>query len=194
MHHIYHTNALILGSRNRGEANRMIILLTRELGLIHAVAQGVRLGKSKLRYALTDYAYAKVDLVRGREVWRITSATPVTSFPGLRKNSSGVRMLVQISKLLNRLIRGESEFQEVLFDDVYAAYEFLDKEERTPEIYEAVELSLVLRLLKTLGYVSDGTLFGRVSAPFDPHTIDTTRLEKRQILIEINRALKESHL
>ncbi len=96
MHHIHHTNALILGSRNRGEANRVFTILTREMGLIHAVAQGVRLNKSKLRYALTDYSYAKIDLVRGKEVWRITSATPVNSFPGIRRNLKGLHLMASI--------------------------------------------------------------------------------------------------
>ena len=39
MHHIHHTNALILGSKAKGEANKVFTLLTRELGVIHAVAQ-----------------------------------------------------------------------------------------------------------------------------------------------------------
>jgi len=64
MHHIYHTHGFILSSRNNGEANRMLMIYTREMGLIRAVAQGIRLHKSKLRFTLQDFSYVNVDLVR----------------------------------------------------------------------------------------------------------------------------------
>ena len=42
MHHIYHTRGLILSSRNIGESSIMYAFYTREMGLIKAVAQGVK--------------------------------------------------------------------------------------------------------------------------------------------------------
>lgn len=195
MYHIHHTNSLILSSRNRGEANRVFTLLTREMGLVHAVAQGVRLNKSKLRYALTDYSYAKIDLVKGKEVWRITSATPVNSFSTIRHEMRGIQLLASISKLLRRLIRGEAEAHEAIFDDTLLAYQFLEQSDHGAHTYEVVELSLVLRILKTLGYISDNKFAEEyTTAPFAPHTIDMARFEKKTIIFEINRALRESHL
>ncbi len=194
-HHIYHTNAIILFSRNRGEANRVFALLTREMGLVHAVAQGVRLNKSKLRYALSDFSQAKVDLVRGKETWRITSATPVTSFPNIRKTLKGMHLLASVSKLLRRLIRGESEADASIYDDVLLAFQFLENGEHDAHTVEVVELTLVLRVLKTLGYISDNKFAEEyTNAPFDPANIDVARFEKKTILFEINRALRESHL
>ncbi len=195
MHHIHHTHALVLYSRNRGEANRVFTLLTREMGLVHAVAQGIRLQKSKLRYALTEYAYAKVDLVRGRETWRVTSAAPLRSFSGIRQTMKGVKLLASVSKLLRRLIRGEAEVTEQLFDDIITAYDFLEQQPYDASLYEVVELVLVLRVLKNLGYISDGQLAQEYTQmPFNPHAIDIERFEKKTIIFEINRALRESHL
>jgi DNA repair protein RecO (recombination protein O) len=195
MHHIYHTNSLILSSRNRGEANRMLTLLTREMGLVHAAAQGIRLNKSKLRYALSDYAYAKVDLVRGKELWRVTSATPVESFSTIRRTPNGIKLLASISKLLRRLVQGEAEFHESVFDDTLAAYRFLETGTPDAHTFEVVELVLVLRILKKLGYISDNKFADEYTQDaFDPLTIDYARFEKKTILFEINRALHESHL
>ncbi|MCE9517782.1 recombination protein O N-terminal domain-containing protein, partial [Candidatus Nomurabacteria bacterium] len=75
MHHIYHTKSFVIGSYNRGEANKILVLYTREMGLVRAVAQGIRLNKSKLRFGLQDFSYASVDLVRGRDIWRVTSGS-----------------------------------------------------------------------------------------------------------------------
>jgi len=86
MYRTYTTEAVVLGSRDAGEANKYYFLLTRELGLIHAFAQGVRELKSKLRYSLAELSYVKVSLVRGKEKWRLTSVVPLPELDGL-KNS-----------------------------------------------------------------------------------------------------------
>ena len=45
MHHIYETNAFVLKNIPHGEADAMLTLFTEELGLIRALAQGIRYEK-----------------------------------------------------------------------------------------------------------------------------------------------------
>jgi hypothetical protein len=52
----------------------MLSIFTRDFGLVTAVAQGIRLEKSKLRYYVQNYSFAVFSLVRGKEFWRLTSA------------------------------------------------------------------------------------------------------------------------
>jgi recombinational DNA repair protein (RecF pathway) len=97
--------------------------------------------------------------------------------------------------LLRRLIRGESETQESIFDDTLLAYNYLESVPHDAATYEVVELVLVLRILKMLGYISDNTFAEEyTTAPFAPASIDVARFEKKTIVFEINRALRESHL
>src|SRR3989344_9060093 len=74
MYRIYRTEGFVLGSSASGEASKIFPLSTKELGLIHALAQGVRETRSKLRYSLQDYMLSSFDLVRGKNGWRVTSA------------------------------------------------------------------------------------------------------------------------
>ena len=74
MHHIYHTEGIILGSRNFGEAGKHYYIFTRDLGMITATAQGVRKMSSKLRFVLQDFSYIKIDLVQGKNIFRVTNA------------------------------------------------------------------------------------------------------------------------
>ena len=53
-HHVYTTPAYLIESTPSGEANKSYLLFTKDLGMIRATAQGVRLLKSKLRYSLQD--------------------------------------------------------------------------------------------------------------------------------------------
>ena len=42
MHHIYHTEAFVLGSHQSGEDSKIIVLYATGIGLVYAKAQGVR--------------------------------------------------------------------------------------------------------------------------------------------------------
>lgn len=194
MHHIYHTKAIILSSRNIGEANKIFSLYTRELGMIRAIAQGVRLNKSKLRFSLQDFSYVNIDLVRGRDIWRITSASYVNSFPFARGNKESIFLIARVSKLLERLCQGEV-VNEIIFDDFVQALYLLDSLETEKSSILALELHVVLRILNSLGYVDGGLLLkDYLSSPFDFSKVDNLLKEKQSIIAHINKALNESQL
>lgn len=194
MHHIYHTHGFILSSRNSGEANKILSIYTREMGLVRAVCQGIRLSKSKLRFALQDLSYAKVDLVRGKEVWRVTSATTITSFPYARSDTPSLLLIGRISKLLERVCTGEEESVDI-FDDLIQALYLLDDSAMTVSTREALELHLVLRIMNSLGYIGDSTLLSAyLSTPFDKVEVQSLLKERQSIIAHINKALNESQL
>ena len=74
LHHIYHTEGFVLSGQSVGEANKYFRIFTKDFGMVGAMAQGIRLLQSKLRYSLQDYSYSKISLVRGKQVWRIVGA------------------------------------------------------------------------------------------------------------------------
>ncbi len=194
MHHIYHTHGFILGSRNIGEANKLFVIYTREMGLIRATAQGVRLNKSKLRFALQDFSYAHIDLVRGRDIWRVTSATTVTSFPYARSDEQSLLLIARISKLIERVCDGE-EANEKIFDDFTQALYLIDDIYITSIRREALELYLVLRIMNLLGYIGESELLSDyLSTPFDQIEIEVLLKERQSIIAHINKALNESQL
>jgi DNA repair protein RecO (recombination protein O) len=194
MHHIYHTQGFIINSRNKGEANKMLTIYTREMGLVHAMSQGVRLHKSKLRFALQDFSYARIDLVRGRDVWRVTSATNITSFPYARTNRESLLLIARISKLIERLCNGEEESGEI-FDDFIQALYLLDDEALLSDTRQALELHLVLRIMNTLGYIGDSEMLSSyLATPFNETQTPNLLKERQSIIAHINKALNESQL
>lgn len=194
MHHIYHTHGFILGSRNMGEANKMLSIYTREMGLIRCAAQGVRLNKSKLRFALQDFSYVKVDLVRGRDLWRVTSASNINSFSYARRDKQSILLIARISKLIERLCDGE-ESNEKIFDDFIQSLYLMDDEQISIEKREALELHLVLRIMNTLGYVGESDILGEyLSLPFEKIKVESLLRERKSIIAHINKAMSESGL
>lgn len=161
--------------------------------MIPATAQGVRLLKSKLRYSLQDFSYSKVSLVRGKEVWRITSAGLKEKL--LSKMSPDSFAFARALVLVKRLTPGE-EKNEALFDGLHAASEFLltrEVDEVDPLMFECI---LVLRILNHLGYLAPSALIKPFveSNELSKELIEKLALNKKEALEEINRALKESQL
>lgn len=156
MHHIHHTEAFVLGSRPKGEDSKILILFTRELGLVYAHAQGIRKISSKLRFTLQDFSHASIDLVRGKEIWRVTTASPIGTYSHLRRMPENERILARVTSLIVRLVAGEEANGE-LFDILVRTYSLLERGAQTPEDFRALELLCVARILITLGYLSRGT-------------------------------------
>lgn len=194
MHHIYHTEGFILSSKNVGEANKSFTIYTEKLGLVKATAQGVRLSKSKLRFALQDFTHIKLDLVKGRDIWRITSAQNISSFPLLRRDRDSLRILYQISKLIERLYQGE-ESNIKIFQSLIQSFILLDVEKIEKNTKEALELYLVLNIMNALGYIGESKMINDyLSVSFDPYKIEKIIKDRKPIIFHINKALNESQM
>ena len=193
MHHIYHTEGVILGSRNYGEAGKCFYIFTRDLGMLYASAQGVRKLSSKLRYVLQDFNYEKVDLVRGKDFWRVTSASKTNALGGILEDKNKLGIMVNISKLLRRLLAGEDP-NGILFADLIKGLHVLEKTEKREELPN-VEVILVLRILNNLGYIGGAeNLQSLITSPFEDELVYQVAKSKRDILNEINKALRETQL
>lgn len=175
MHHIYHTEGIILGSRNYGEAGKYYSIFTRDLGMVYASAQGVRKMSSKLRFILQDFAYVKIDLVQGKDFWRVTSASKTGILENLPRTKENFEIFVKVTGLLKRLLAGE-EPNPKLFTQVLKGFEILEKAE-IKELQDA-ETALVAEILQHLGYMDFNNL----------------PKNRKLILPLINKALKETHL
>lgn len=193
MHHIYHTEGLILGSKNFGEAGRYYSIFTRDLGMIYASAQGVRKVSSKLRFVLQDFSYIKVDLVQGKDFWRVTSASKTNALGEISKNKNTLEVFYNIASLLKRLLAG-IEPNEILFADLIKGLSVLEKIEDENDLRN-VEAVIVLRILNNLGYVGGSEkLQDLVKSPFEPGLIYEVLKSRTEVLSQINKALKETHL
>ncbi len=193
MHHIYHTEGIILSSRNSGESGRYYAIFTRDLGMVYASASGVRKSSSKLRYVLQDFSYIKLDLVKGRDFWRLTNASKTNMLEDILKNKEALKVYSNINKLLKRLLAGEDP-NPPLFHDVLSGLIILEKETKLEEIRN-VEVVLVLRILSNLGYIGAGVeLENVIKSPLESELIFGAGKIRGEILKEINKALKETHL
>lgn len=191
MHTVHHTDAFILKHQPLGEANARVWLFTRELGLVVATVQGVRKQGAKLQMQLSDYALVSADLVRGKDVWRLVSATEISNpFLGKRRNGLG-RAYVRTLGAVERFCHGE-EANAVLFEHLLACLEGIDHKELDERSFDTLS---VWKVMAMLGYIdieeADKRFF---TDPF----VDGVRVMDgascARLIRETNDTIKETHL
>ena len=77
---LYRDRAVVLRQHKLGEADRIVTLLTREHGLVRAVAKGVRRTRSKFGARLEPFAHIDVQLHPGRNLDIVTQVVSVDAF------------------------------------------------------------------------------------------------------------------
>lgn len=77
---LYRDRAVVCRQHKLGEADRIITLLTREHGVVRAVAKGVRRTRSRFGARLEPFAHVDVQLHAGRSLDIVTQVVAVDAF------------------------------------------------------------------------------------------------------------------
>ncbi len=188
-YHIYQTTGFVIGSTPYGEADKLAFLFTEDLGLVQAVAKSVRSEKSKLKYSLQDFTYVRADLVRGKEVWRVTDSQEIARISP-NNGPEKARTLAGVFSLLRRFIHGEDRDDET-FRIVRDVFFFLLREKVSPEELKNLEILAALCVLSSLGYIEYGDF---TEGKFTQETLALFAPHRTEALKKIKQALTESHL
>jgi len=189
MRHKYDTRGIVLSRIPLGEANALVTILTPELGLVYARAQGVRNPGAKLSAALTTFAESSVILVRGKEGWRIVGAVLEESWFDRIEIFSSRKRAARISGLLIRLVAGEVR-DPALFSIIRGFFEALAT--LPDDAHEAAEMLAALRTLSVLG-LDAGEIPGE-PAVFTVSELAVIGEERTNYVARINRGITASGL
>ena len=114
----YKTEAVVLKQTPLSEADRILTLLTPDLGKVRAVAKGVRRTKSRLAGHLELLSHASVSLTMGRNLDTVNEAQGLNSFRAMRDDLQRVSMGLYIAELVDAFstegAAGYSLFHRVL--------------------------------------------------------------------------------
>lgn len=81
---LYRDTGIVLRTYKLGEADRIIVFITRGRGKVRAVAKGVRKTRSKFGARLEPTSHVALQLYEGRELDIVTQAESVDQFPAIR--------------------------------------------------------------------------------------------------------------
>ena len=189
MRHKYETRGIVLSRAPAGEENAFVTIITPNLGLVRARAQGIRRSGAKLAAALATFAESSLVLVHGREGWRVTGAVLEKNwFARIRSVNSRARA-ARVSGLLLRLVVGEEPDSDIF--QIVAG--FLKALTTLPEdTHDAVEILAVLRMLAVLGLEKEE--IPNEPSVFAEPLLFTIIKERERYIARINRGITASGL
>lgn len=101
--------AIVLRHNDWGEADRILVLYTLEMGKIRAVAKGVRKLRSRKAGHLEPFTRVALLLARGRDMPIVTQAETLDAYLGLRDDFLKTTYAAHVVELLDRFTFEEGE-------------------------------------------------------------------------------------
>ena len=190
---IYQTEGFVLSGAYSGESNRFLHIYTKDLGLIGVHAQSLRKIESKLRHNLQDFSYVYLNVVRGKNMWRITDVEQLKAITSILNSRQKLVVLGQISSLMKRML--EEGGDETLYALFTEAILFLEENNLSREELINFELLYVFRMLHHLGYGEKSDISDLVFlSSWNAQTLDEVGLRRKQIMSLVNTSLFETQL
>lgn len=106
---LHRDEAIVLRTYKLGEADRIVVLLTRGRGKVRAVAKGVRKTRSKFGARLEPTSHIAVQLYEGRELDIVTQADSLDHFRAIRDDVDRITRASAMLETADQLaLEGES--------------------------------------------------------------------------------------
>lgn len=189
-HAIYQTEALILKTKNMKESNKLIWLYTKKFGLIYATMQSLRELRSKMRYHVHPYSLIDVDVISGRNIWRVTGAHEKRSAFNLI-DTPWYRLISLVSDTLSRLCVGEEENELLWSEIILCITNFIPENEDFVTEYEHI---IMVRILHALGYWNGEDIILQTENPYTAEVFNYMSINKMIYIKKINASLYDSQL
>lgn len=142
---LYRVDAVVLRQRDLAEADRILVLYTRQRGKLSAVARGIRRSRSRLGGSLQLFSYASVQLAVGRSLEVITQAGAVDLYYRLRQDVQRYAHASYVAELLDTLI-DDGLSDENLFDLLTGTLRGMDAGGEPATLTRCFEVKLLSRL------------------------------------------------
>ena len=121
----YTTDAIVLSRFDLGEADRVLTLITPEIGKLKAIAKGIRRPTSRLGGSLEPFAELTVALARGRTFDVVTQVSVGHAWLNLRDSLESAATAWYLAELADRSLE-ERHAAESVYSLLKRGYELLD--------------------------------------------------------------------
>ncbi|ABR49164.1 DNA repair protein RecO [Alkaliphilus metalliredigens QYMF] len=137
------TEGFVLRNRKYGETDSMLVIFTKKVGKINAIAKGARRTKSALLAGVQPFSYSDFVLFKGRSLYTVNQTEPKEIFYNLREDVKRLSYAAYLLELVESVTE-EGQTNNRLFNLLGRTLHLMKKEEIELEtILRAFELKLM---------------------------------------------------
>jgi len=117
----YRTRGFIFKKVDRGEADRIFTVFTKDFGKLELLAKAERKITSKLRAGLELFYLSEIEFIQGKTHKTLTDTILINNFKNLRSDLKRLKIAYQISEVLDKLVRGQEPDKKIwqLLNEVF---------------------------------------------------------------------------
>ena len=143
----YSSEGIVLSRKNYGEADRILIVLSKKYGKISLLAKGIRKIKSKKRGHLEIFSKIKFSAVNSKGFDIMTEAETINDFTGVRINLNKISLAYYFCEVVNKIIHEDSR-PSTVYNLLSIALEQLEQETKLKKL----RLKFIYDLVTEMGY------------------------------------------
>lgn len=145
----FNTKGLIIKEQNIGEQDKLVTVLTADMGIVKAFVRGAKNIKSKKQSATSLLCYSKLTLYTGKDSYIIDEAECIEVFFGLRNDIEKLALAQYFAELAYELSPQQTDANEYLRVILNSLYMVSNSKRPDLQIKAITEL----RLLSLSGYM-----------------------------------------
>lgn len=117
----YRTKCFFLKKENRGEADQLFTVYTKDFGKLDVLAKAIRKISSKLRSAAEIFYLSEIEFIQGKGYKTLTDAILIEKFDNIKKDLNKLAVAYKISGILDEFIRGQEADEKLwqLLNEVF---------------------------------------------------------------------------
>ncbi|MEK7100232.1 MAG: DNA repair protein RecO [Patescibacteria group bacterium] len=143
----YSSEGIVLSRKNYGEADRILVILSKNFGKLSLLAKGIRKIKSKKRGSLEIFCQIKFSAVNGHGFDIMTEAETVNDFAGVRVNLNKISLAYYFSEVVNKITHEDGR-PSTVYSLLSTALNELEEETELKKL----RMKFIYDLLTEMGY------------------------------------------
>jgi DNA repair protein RecO (recombination protein O) len=109
----YRTLGFVFKKEERGEADQVFKVFSKDFGRVEILGKGIRKISSKLRSGMEIFYLSEIEFVQGKIYKTLTDALLIEKFKNLRKSFKRLSIAYQICEVLDKFIKGEERDERI---------------------------------------------------------------------------------